>query len=155
MGQLVRLLRKFDKATFIGNGSEDALPEGMTLADVDGDGTLWFLSPLRAANVAELTDEKHVTVVLQGRADFVVASGRAQLVHDPRRLRELWREGDRLWFAGNDDAELGLVSFFIEEAEIWDNDGSRGMKFLYSAPEPAVSGVRPRRESPDPARLAV
>jgi general stress protein 26 len=157
MKHFIGLLRNFDAATLIthqGNAALHGRP--MAIADVDTDGTLWFVSTTDCAEISE-SAESWVTVTLQSPTQFVVATGRIRAVRDQRKMDELSRDRDRLCFDGRDQSEIALLSFFTEDAEFWDNGGARGINFVYRAPKSALNNapLRPRRTLDRQSKLAL
>ncbi len=60
------------------------------------------------------------------RQSFVSVSGRARLLRDPDKARELWTQRVKPWFpSGLDDPDLGLAEVTVETAEYWDVPASR------------------------------
>ncbi len=149
--QMMRLLRPLDKATVIGPGIA-GVPSEVELVDVDDAGTLWLSAP-RAGEVGHHDSDARVTLALQGASEFVIATGRAEVVHDAGELRQLCGVADNT--SPRAAGTSVLISFYLEEAEVWDDSGSQNIRLLYAAPEPAVSGVHARhREEPSATRLA-
>jgi general stress protein 26 len=75
-----------------------------------------------AANLA-FSDER--------RAAYVSVTGRATLVDDAARKRELWSAVVRPWFPGGaEDPELVLLKLQPEHAELWDGPRSRTVRAL-------------------------
>jgi general stress protein 26 len=86
------------------------------------DDVLWFYSAKDSHKVEELTENQHVelTYAAPERDLYVSASGRAQVVDDRARMRELWNASVAGWFPdGPDDPNLCLLRVDVEEAEYW------------------------------------
>jgi len=65
------------------------------------------------------------------RQRYVSVSGRATLVRDPARAKELWKPILKAWFPGGlEDPNLALLRVSIEEAESWDDTANRMVSFL-------------------------
>jgi general stress protein 26 len=58
----------------------------MALAEVQPDGTLWFLTDRHSGKVEELEQDGHVVVTMQSRTQFVSLSGTASPVDDRERV---------------------------------------------------------------------
>lgn len=159
MDHFLGLLRNFDTATLVTHTLDHELHgRPMGIADVDDDGTIWFLTDGDSAKVSEIAEDSRVMVTLQSTTQYVVAKGRAQVVRDAKRIEELWKAADRVWFTGKDDPALVLLSFFCEEAEFWDTAGTRGVKFAYKAAKALISGEPIKEDLGDPkvhAKLAI
>ena len=90
--KLNELLEEFDvamPATRTAEGELRATP--MAIAEVERDGTLWFLSDRRSAKVEELERDAHVAVTMQSKTKFVSLSGTATQVEDWQRDERLWK----------------------------------------------------------------
>ncbi len=100
----------------------------MMTQEAGADGDLWFFTSTRTAKAEDIGDDEQVNVsyVDEGHDHFVSVSGRARLVHDPPRARELWRVYDWAWFPGGpDDPTVALIRVTVEEAQYWDVATSR------------------------------
>ena len=125
-------------------------PEGqlrgrpMALAQVEGDGTLWFVTGKHSAKVDELALDSHVAVTMQSSAKFVSVSGRATPVEDRAKIAQLWKVEFKVWFpGGQDDPEVLLLRVDGAVGEYWDNSGTSGLKYLIEAGKALLSGTRP------------
>ncbi|HET9957371.1 MAG TPA: pyridoxamine 5'-phosphate oxidase family protein [Polyangiaceae bacterium] len=154
LDHFLSLLGKFDTAILVTHQGDHGLHgRPMAIADTDADGTLWFLTSDDSPKVAEIAEDSRVLVTMQQDTRFIVASGRIRVVRDAKKIDELWKESDRVWFDGKDDPNLVLLSFFPEDAEFWDNSGSRGVRFVYRAAKAVLSGV-PLKDLNDPTAHA-
>lgn len=107
------------------DGTLDSRPMGCLQKEFDG--TLWFLSFLHSQKMNEIRNDDKV-LVSYARAsafEYVSLSGRARVVDDRRKIKELWREGLRVWFPkGPDDPELALIAVDVETAKYWTDAAS-------------------------------
>lgn len=136
------LVRDFDTAMLVTHTPDGGLrARPMAVAAVDAGGDLWFSTGMHSGKTGELVVDDHVAVVLQDGRRFVSVSGRARVVVDVARARELWRESWRPFFPGGPtDPELVLVHVHASEAELWDRRGLRGLLFLFGAVRRALAG---------------
>lgn len=107
------------------DGSLDSRPMGCLQKEFDG--TLWFLTFLHSEKMDELRKDNRVLVSYAKPSDYeyISISGRAQLVQDRAKIKELWFEGLRVWFPkGPDDPELALISVDVETAKYWTDAAS-------------------------------
>ena len=77
--------------------------------------------------VEEVERERHVNVSYAKPDDqrYVSVSGKARLVRDPEKTRELWNPAYKAWFPGGlDDPQLALLKITVERAEYWDSSQS-------------------------------
>ena len=96
-------------------------------------------------SVHEIGDNAHVAVVCQQeRSAYLSISGAGMIVHEPSRVRQLWREPFRVWFPGGpEDPDLRLLVVEPLVAEYWDNRGTNGLEYMFEAAKAYVSGTRP------------
>ena len=94
----------------------------------DFDGTLWFFTDAAEPKVHEIERDPHVNVSFADpdKNNYVSVSGRASLVRDKARMKELWNPFFKAWFPkGLDDPKLGLLRVAVEQAEYWDSPNSK------------------------------
>jgi general stress protein 26 len=128
--------------TLTGSGGMHARP--MALAEVEADGTLWFLTGRHSGKVMELAQDAHVAVTMQSTSKFVSVSGSAETVEDRDRVARLWRVEWEVWFPGGPkDPDLMLLRVKANAAEYWDNSGTSGLKYLFEAGKALLTGTRP------------
>lgn len=95
----------------------------MASSNADFEGTLWFFTQGETEKVAEIELHPQVNVSYVSSAEhrYVSLSGRATLVDDPEKKKELWSPEHRPWFPqGVDDPGLRLIRIDVERAEYWD-----------------------------------
>jgi general stress protein 26 len=130
-------------ATRTAEGELRARP--MALAEVEPDGTLWFLTDRRSGKIEELERDDHVVVTMQSKTQFVSLSGTAAPVEDRERVSRLWKLEWQVWFpGGKDDPNLVLLRVDGHAGEYRDNSGSSGIKYLFEAGKALLTGTRPQ-----------
>lgn len=143
--KLRELLEEFDVAmlaTRTGAGQLRARP--MALAEVEPDGTLWFLTDRHSAKVDEIERDVQVLVTMQSKAKFISLSGTASPVEDRARVARLWKLEWQAWFpGGKDDPNLVLLRVAGDAGEYWDNSGTSGAKYLVEVGKALLTGSRP------------
>lgn len=115
------------------------------------DGTLWFLTFRHSGKMKELSKDDRVLISYAKSSDYEYVSiyGRARLVEDRKKIKELWNEGLRVWFPkGPDDPELALITVDVETAKYWTDAAS---VFTYAL---AYVKARTTGESPDAGDIA-
>jgi general stress protein 26 len=130
------------------DGSLDSRPMGCLQSEFDG--TLWFLTFRHSGKVAELKKDSRVLVsyVRSSKYEYVSVSGRARLVDDRDKIKELWTEGLRVWFPnGPGDPEIALISVGVEVAKYWTDPAS---VFTYAL---AYVKARVTGETPSPDEI--
>ena len=96
------------------------------------DGSLWFFVPNDGSLVRELAHDPRVGLSY-GAPDkdiFLSVSGRAELVDDEAKARELWNTFAEAWFPGGvDDPSLGLLRVDVEQAQYWEDKKPKLLQF--------------------------
>ncbi len=147
------MLREFESVMLVtvdGEGRIEGRP--MQVVDIDErTGNVWFFTGRDSRKVHEITDNAQVAVVCQDdRRSYLSLSGIGMIVHEPARVRELWREPFRTWFPdGPDDPHLRLLVVEPRAAEYWDNRGVNKLEYLFEAARAYASGERPRVDEGD------
>jgi general stress protein 26 len=126
VAELIRGIRVAMLTTVDGDGELHSRP--MATQDVDFDGTLWFFTAADSEKAADLERDARVNVSFsdEGKARYVSLFGAARLVHDRRKMRDLWTPLLKAWFPGGvDDPELALLEVTVTGGEYWDAPSSR------------------------------
>lgn len=143
--KLIELLKSFDSAMLVTRTPAGQLrSRPMALADVESDGTLWFMTQSQSGKVEEIAHDDQVNVAMQAPSKFVSLSGQAVAVDNRLKIEELWDEAWKIWFPkGKSDPSLTLLRVRGETGEYWDNSGTSGIKYLIEAGKAYLSGTRP------------
>jgi general stress protein 26 len=146
------LLRKFNNAMLVtatGTGESHARP--MAVAQVEDDGQLWFITASDSPKVHEIEEDSHVVVTAQeGSSCFLALNGRARMVSDSQKVKELWREPFRVWFPeGQNDPKIELIAVTPESGEYWDTTGVRKVSYLWAAAKAYLSRTTPEADTSD------
>jgi general stress protein 26 len=72
---------------------------------------------------------------------YVSVNGRAVVLNDRARIRELWSPFAKAWWDSPDDPTIRVLKFIPDEAEIWDSPGTLITTVTMLAA--AASGKRP------------
>jgi general stress protein 26 len=94
--------------------------------EVEFDGDLWFFADAKSRKVREIERDPHVSVSFAEaeRGLWVALEGRASIVRDAAKKRELWLEELEQWFEnGPDDDAVVLIKVTAERAEHWGSAG--------------------------------
>jgi general stress protein 26 len=127
--QLVGLLRGFEAATLVTRARGGSLHgRPMSIAAVDDDGTLWFITSVTSAKADEVAEDSRATVTMQGGSRFLCLNGNVELVFDPERIKALWQDSYRVWCEGAGDADVVLLKLTACDGEYWDEMGA-GLKY--------------------------
>lgn len=140
---LLDLLDRFDTGMLCTRQRDGRLrSRPMAVAKVDESGDLWFVTGVGSGKVEEVLNEPDVLVTFQSRTRYISLSGRAELVGDPQRLEELWRDEWEAFFpGGRDDPRIALLHVRAQEAEYWDAS-PRGVRHAFEAAKAALRGQR-------------
>jgi general stress protein 26 len=128
-----------------GDGTLRARPMTTQNTRNDRAGTIWFFAARRGEPALDLTHSPVVNVSYAdtGKDAYVSVSGRARIVEDMAKKREMWNTMAKAWFPGGvDDPELALIAVDIEHAEYWDVKSSHFMQLLKMTAA-AAAGTRP------------
>lgn len=145
----LELLKSFKTATLVTRdvGGQHGRP--MSIGHVEDDGAVWFLTDIQSAKVAELAQDARGLVSLSESDRYVVMTGEVQIVRDPAKAKDLWKEPFRVWFKGPDDPSLALLRFEPSEGEYWNNAGAQGIKQAFRAAKAYIQGEQ-LKDTDDP-----
>lgn len=113
----------------------------MMVVDRPFDGTLWFFTRLGAEKIEEIAIDDGVCVTFADSATdrYVSATGRASIVNDRERMRDLWQPGLAPWLEhGPEDPVLRLVRVDVDRAELWEPPDAH-LEFVGFAKSPAAA----------------
>lgn len=131
LARLIRGIKTAMLTTACADGSLRSRP--MATLEAEFDGTLWFFTRADAPKVGEVQQEGQVNVSYAD-ADgqrFVSVSGRAALVLDREKIKELWNPVYKAWFPkGLDDPQVALLRVEAEKAEYWDAQSSAMVQLI-------------------------
>ena len=114
----------------------------MTLQEVEFDGDLWFFAERDSHPVRHITLSPQVNVGIGSGSTWVSLSGRAVVVEDAAKKRELWNSAVEAWFPdGPDDDGVVLLKVEGESAEYWNTPGGR-LATVLSFAKAKVTGER-------------
>ena len=114
----------------------------MTLQEVEFDGDLWFFAERDSNPVKHITLSPQVNVGVGSGGSWVSLTGRATVVDDLAKKRELWNSAVEAWFPqGPDDDSVVLLKVEADSAEYWDSPGGR-LATAFSFVKAKVTGER-------------
>lgn len=96
----------------------------LTVIEAKEDGDLWFFSTAESAIVREFEAQDLVNVSFSGNKEWVSISGRASVVRDSAKKKELWNPVVETFAAeGPESPDTVLLRIDSESAEYWENPG--------------------------------
>jgi general stress protein 26 len=144
---VLELLKAFETAMLVTHTPEGALhARPMAVAEVEGGGTVWFVTDVTSPKIADIGTEPAVLLAFQDSRRYLSVAGVASVVRSPEKVRELWKESFKLWFDGPDDPRLVLLKVVPRDAEYWDTSGIRGLKFAFKAAKAYLTGDSAKKE---------
>ncbi len=142
---LNELLKNFSTAMMVtraGDRSIHARP--MHIAEISEDGNLYFATSLESSKLRDIENNSDVTLIFQADSIFVSLNGTAHTSTEQDLIDRLWSEAWRVWFPeGKDDPSLVILKIEPQDAEYWDNSGSKGISYTVAALKAYVTGERP------------
>lgn len=105
----------------------------MSVLDLNDDGSLWFLSANDSHKNMETASDSHVQLLFKGSeyADFLSLYGKAVLVNDREKLKELWNPMFKTWFTeGIDDPRITIIKVIPESGYYWDTKHNQAVGFI-------------------------
>lgn len=106
---------------------------------------VWFFTDVESPKTLEIGRDHDVLLACANPAgqEFVSVRGRARVMQDEAKQKELWSEGARLWFPkGHKSENLALIEVEMLGAEFWDSPGSKVL-FAYGYVKALVAGKTP------------
>ena len=95
---------------------------------VDDDCTLWFFTSQSSPKVFEADADGGrvcMSYARNAKTDYVSVSGRATIVRDRAKMKQLYTKWIEVFFPkGLDDPDLALLRVDVEKAEYWDSPNS-------------------------------
>ena len=119
----------------------------MVAAGLDPDGkTLWFFSGSGTEKTEEIQKNDRVLLSYSdpSKQNYVSVSGKARVVRDVAKQKELWQETMKTWFPdGPEDARIALIAVEMTGAEYWDSPSST-LLHAYGYVKATLTGQPPK-----------
>jgi general stress protein 26 len=147
LSKFYELLTRFDTGILVTHSGSNSLhARPMAVAQVEENCDLWFITSFDSPKTAEIRSNEDVLVTFQNkREEFVTLSGRAEVMRDPQKVSELWRESFKVWFPqGQSDPNLTLLHVASREGEYWDNSGINKASFGLESLRAYFTGEHPQ-----------
>jgi general stress protein 26 len=126
------LIKDVDTAMLTTISEEGLVSRPMKTQEVEFDGDLWFLTKKDTEKYEEILHENEVNVAYAGKS-YVSIRGRAELVDDLAKKKELWSKTyEKILQTSYDDPNIVLIKVKAESAEYWDTGSfTKNMVFFY------------------------
>ena len=127
----------------------------MALQDAEFDGDLWFFTYKDSEKLEHIRRNRKVSVAVAqpGESTFITLAGRALVVHDDAKARELWSEQARAWFPGGPESDsLCLIKVEVVRAEYWDSP-SNALVMAFGYAKAVLTGEPPEGELSENAKV--
>ena len=112
----------------------------LAMQDVDFDGDLWFFVAHDSRAVAQVQAEPRVNVAFGSGSTWISLAGRASVVVDVAKKREMWDASVEAWFPdGPESADVVLLHVDAQSAEYWTTPGGR-LSTLFSFAKAKATG---------------
>jgi general stress protein 26 len=146
---LKELLESFDTAMLLTHHGEKEHARPMAVAGLEGTNTLWFVTADASPKTEEISKDPRVSATFQSSRRYVAISGHAELVDDKTKLNELWKPSWKVWFPnGKDDPSIRLIRVTVNDAEFWDNAGTKGIRYVFEAAKALLRHTTPTIGAP-------
>ncbi len=114
----------------------------MTVQDAEYDGDCWFLASDESDAVRQLQANPSVNVAYSGSSQWLSVAGKAEVVRDEAKKKELWNTFTEAWFTdGDTDPSVILIHVTAQSAQYWDSPGR--VVTLVSMLKAKVTGEQP------------
>lgn len=141
---------------FITNTNSDEHTRPMSTAEVDEDGTLWFLTDIRSVKVDEVQAERDVHLVFShpGKESYLDVWGTGTVHQDRQLIKAKWSPPAKAWFPeGDEDPNLALLKIKPTAVYYWDSKYGKMVQFFQMAIA-AVTG-NPKVADSDEGKLEI
>jgi general stress protein 26 len=105
----------------------------MSVAQVEDDGSLWFLSGKTTEKNQDISVDPRVQLFFSNVSDqeYLTIYGTAEEVNDREKIKELWTPIAKAWFnEGVDDPDLCAVRVSPQDAFYWDTNSGRMISLI-------------------------
>jgi general stress protein 26 len=98
----------------------------MARQEAEASGQMWFITGRDTDHVRAIQHDPRVALTFSARDSWVAVTGRAYVVDDLDKLKELWNTFAEAWLPeGAEDPDATLIRVDVERGEYWDTPGGR------------------------------
>lgn len=117
---LRELIKDIDTAMLTTASEEGLVSRPMKTQEVEFDGDLWFFTKKETNKYDEIIHNQDVNVAYVGKS-YVSVRGKAEIVEDLRKKKELWSKVyEKIMQTSYDDPDVILLKINVEAAEYWE-----------------------------------
>lgn len=129
---LRELIKDIDTAMLTTVTEEGLVSRPMKTQEVEFDGDLWFFTKKETDKYEEILHDQDVNVAYAGKS-YVSVRGRAEIVEDLNKKKELWSKAyEKIMQTSYDDPSVVLIKIKAEAAEYWETGNlKKKMAFFY------------------------
>jgi general stress protein 26 len=131
LGEKIKDVRFAMITTVEPDGSLKSRP--MTTQQTEFDGDLWFFASSKSdiVRAVQARSEVNVAYAKPDSSLYISVSGKAEVVRDKAKAKELWNPLDKAWFPdGVNDPDLVLLRIGVDMAEYWDAPAGKVVQLL-------------------------
>jgi general stress protein 26 len=143
--QLRALIQQFHSGMLVTRTPEDTLHgRPMAIAKLEDNDDIFFATSIESGKIGDVESDHQVVLTLQSSAAWVSVSGPARIIQDRAKIEAYWNEAMKVWFPkGKTDPSLCLLRLRPAQAEFWDTQGTKRLRYLYEAAKAYVTGTTP------------
>ena len=141
--QKVRDIIKGTRIAMLTHVDEDGrlVSKPMATQEVDFDGTVRFIAERASDQGMDIQKNPNVNVAYSGNGAWVSLSGKARIVNDTDKLRELWSSFTGSWLEGGpENPNNVLIEIDADTAEYWDTPGGSKVTQVVNLIKAKVTG---------------
>lgn len=131
--KLKSLVEEIGVAMFTTYSSDgDLTSRPMAVQKIEGE-NIWFFARRNSGKMFSISKHHQVNLGFSSTKDssFVSIAGRAQIVDDRDKIRELWSKAAEAFLPeGPEDPNVVLIRVVMESAEYWDAPSSQAVQLL-------------------------
>ncbi|MDQ3051028.1 MAG: pyridoxamine 5'-phosphate oxidase family protein [Bacteroidota bacterium] len=132
--KLKELATAADMCLFATSLTDTPIPaRPMSTRHVDDEGCIWFFSRSTSNKNADIKRNNRVQLFYsnQGSAEFLNIAGKATIIKDAVKAKELWSPWARTWFPeGTEDPELTFIKVTPHSVHYWDTKHNKMVSLL-------------------------
>jgi general stress protein 26 len=124
--KLVELMEDMHIGMLTTDGPDGVRSVPMARQEVEPDAQMWFITARDTDHARAIEAQPKVSLTFSSRDAWVSLTGRAEVVDDEAKLRELWNSFAEAWLPGGpEDPNATLIRMDVERGEYWDTPGGR------------------------------